>query len=251
MKPSALDAALRVIIGALSGVLWITAVCEIFADAFGLGVALSLIIGTLLAILALCPQQRLRTVPQWIRLGVGSVLLIICGFFLFLFVFGRFDSVTNAEDAIIVLGCRVRGTEPSKSLQNRLDRAVAYHRANPTALIIVSGGKGDDEDCSEAEAMSAYLQQHGVPASSIVPEDRSTSTAENFRFSKPLLDARFEHPYTVAFITNDYHILRASLIARQEGYGTVTHAAAPTPFRSFFAGGLRETCAVVAHWLHL
>ena len=251
MKSSVFDILLRVLIGALSLLLLITAACETVADAFGLGAALSVAIGAVLGVLALCPKRRLCAVPQWIRWSAGSVLLLVCGFFIFLFVFGRFDSVTNTEDAIVVLGCRVRGTEPSKSLQNRLDRAVAYHRANPAALIVVSGGKGDDEDCSEAEAMSTYLQRHGVPASSILLEDRSTSTAENFRFSKPLLDAHFERPYTVAFITNDYHILRASFIARQEGYGAVTHAAAPTPFRSMFAGGLRETCAIAAHWLHL
>ncbi len=251
MKTSVFDVVLRVLLGAVGGVLLVTAVCEIAADSFGIGTALSLLIGTVVLFIALCPQAWLYAVPRWIRCACGGLFLILCGFFLFLFIFGRFDSVTNAEDAVIVLGCRVHGTEPSESLKRRLDRAVAYHRANPSAILVVSGGKGDDEDCSEAAAMSAYLQRCGVPEASILLEDRSTSTAENFRFSKPLLEAHFGRPYTVAFITNDYHILRASSIAKREGFDSTTHAAASTPFRSLFASGLRETCAITAHWLRL
>ncbi|WEV41376.1 YdcF family protein [Bifidobacterium sp. ESL0682] len=58
-------------------------------------------------------------------------------------------------------------------------------------MFVVSGGQGADEQISEAEAMKRYLiEERGVPASSILKEDQSTTTFENLRNSKVIMDAR-------------------------------------------------------------
>ena len=62
---------------------------------------------------------------------------------------------------LLILGCRVRGLEITKSLRYRLDAALAYleqnekhskdNTQNKTIRIIVSGGQGPGEDISEAQ----------------------------------------------------------------------------------------------------
>ena len=54
-------------------------------------------------------------------------------------------------------------------------------------------------------------------------EDRSASTAENFAFSKAVLEEAGIDTDTavIAVVTNDFHLFRARLIAQREGLTTV------------------------------
>ena len=79
------------------------------------------------------------------------------------------------------------------------------------------------ENISEAEAMKRYLVSHGVDESRIITEDKSTSTWENFKFSKMILDERFPGA-SAAFVTTNFHVYRAGRVAimngiEAEGYG--------------------------------
>lgn len=121
------------------------------------------------------------------------------------------------EDAecIIILGAQVRGKRITNSLKRRLDAALLYLENHPRTKVIVSGGQGRGEDVSEAEAMSAYLIEKGVDRGRIYREERSVSTRENFRFSRKYTDPAQEK---VGIVTNGFHIYRAAMIAKQEGY---------------------------------
>ena len=165
------------------------------------------------------------------------------------YAYGRLDSVTYDEDALIVLGAGVRGEKISLTLQRRLDCALRYYEQNPNVLIVVSGGQGPQEDISEALAMERYLLRHGVPEANVLKEEHSTSTLENLQFSPALLDDRLSTPYTVALITNDFHIYRASTLARAQGFARVTSAHADTPWYTVIPNGMRECLAIAASWL--
>ena len=122
-----------------------------------------------------------------------------------------------------MLGCAVRGERVSLTLKLRLDAALKYLEHSPNTAVIVSGGKGDGENISEAEAMKRYLVSHGVDESRIITEDKSTSTWENFKFSKMILDQRFPGA-SAAFVTTNFHVYRAGRVAimngiEAEGYG--------------------------------
>ncbi len=145
----------------------------------------------------------------------GFLLFITC--IGFLAVSGQTDEVTYKEDAIIVLGAGIHGETVSRVLQMRLDTAAAYFEKNPKTVVVVSGGQGPGEDISEALAMERYLIEKGIPQDKIIKEDRSTSTLENFKFSKQLLDQYFDKDYQTAFTTNNFHIFRAKLVARASG----------------------------------
>ena len=91
-----------------------------------------------------------------------------------------------------------------------------------------SGGKGNNEVISEAEAISNYLKSKGIPESSIILEDKSTSTYENFRNSVNIIkETSGKTAPKIAFATTNYHVFRAGLLAarlriKAEGIGSKT-----------------------------
>ena len=54
---------------------------------------------------------------------------------------------------IIVLGAHVEGTRLTKALLERTRRALQYMEENPETKAVLSGGKGDGESITEAQAM--------------------------------------------------------------------------------------------------
>ena len=183
-------------------------------------------------------------VPAWIKgtvLGLLGAWLCLAAF---LFGYGWHDTADYREDAVIVLGAGLRGEEPGSELRSRLDQAIAYHAENPDALIVVSGGLGDQEQISEAEAMARYLIKAGLPEAQIIKEDQSTKTYENFLFSKAILDERLGEEYRIAFISNDFHLFRAGLMAADVGFEEVHRLHGATPIGSVLPCGLRECLAL-------
>ncbi len=187
------------------------------------------------------------------RVGRGLTVTAIAGLFgfaglaAFLVGFGSQPSATGTEDAVIVLGAAVHGSEPSRTLIGRLDAALAYRQTNPGALIVVSGGQGAQENLPEGVAMADYLIAQGVPSSAVVVEDRATSTEENLAFSRTLLDVRLKPGYRVVLVTDDFHVYRASRIARAAGLET-TWVGRATPWYFWAANFLREDLMVVKLW---
>ena len=53
---------------------------------------------------------------------------------------------------LVVLGAAVHGSTPSLSMTHRLEGALDYLEAYPDSVAIVSGGQGQGEDISEAQA---------------------------------------------------------------------------------------------------
>lgn len=118
---------------------------------------------------------------------------------------------------LIVLGCKVYGEHASRSLRERLDAALIYLKENPNSQCIVSGGMGEGEKISEAECMYRYLIKKGMDPSRIIKEDQSTSTRENLRFSKKIMEERGMGK-NIAIATSEYHQYRASQIAKSLGF---------------------------------
>ena len=160
---------------------------------------------------------------------------------------GERDHSALPADAVIVLGAGVNGETPSLMLQSRINAAAEYLNAHPDIPAVLSGGQGNGENITEAECMRRQLTAMGIGESRLLLEERSTSTAENFAFSKELLRQAGIDPETavVAVVTNDFHCFRAHLIAQREGL-TVLDVPAEVPWlllnanyyvREFFALG--------------
>lgn len=224
------------------------------ANAAWLAVTANLTLGT--AMVALLGLGSLACGIWFSRLTrhrvIGAVALLvvvaIIGLSSFLANYGTNDTALYDEEAVVVLGAAVHGSAPSNTLVGRLDAALAYHQRNPAALVVVSGGQGPQEDLPEAVTMRQYLVDHGVPEASIVVEDRSTSTEENFANSRALLDRLLPARYSVAFVTDEFHVYRAERIAASAGL-TATHVSSRTPWYFWPANYLRESVAVLLNWL--
>lgn len=147
-------------------------------------------------------------------------------------------------DCIIVLGAQVRERGvPCQALRHRLDTAARYLAAHPACQAIVSGGQGPNEPCPEARAMANYLVKHGIERSRIMQEDRSTSTVENIRFSRPLI-AGVE---AAGLVTNDFHLPRALAIARKQGLALRGIAAPSHPW--YLPNNLLRECLAIVKGL--
>ena len=90
-------------------------------------------------------------------------------------------------DYIIVLGAHVDGTRMTLALLERTRRALLYLEENPGTRAVLSGGMGDGERISEAEAMYRYLTEHGIDGGRLIREERSTNTKENLDYSLELI----------------------------------------------------------------
>ena len=136
--------------------------------------------------------------------------------------------VSNEADYLIVLGAGVRGTEPSEILQDRIDHAFVYLVEHPDAICIATGGKGSDENISEAQCIYDHLTVMGIAGERIWLEDQATSTIENFRYSIALIrENTGAEPGVVTVLSNEFHLYRASVMAQDCGL-TADFVAAPT-----------------------
>lgn len=117
-------------------------------------------------------------------------------------------------DYIIVLGAHVNGTRLSKALLERTRRALEYLEKNPGTKAVLSGGQGEGEAISEAQAMSEYLQEHGISRDRLILEDRSTNTKENLDFS---LEKIGTLETSVGVVTNHFHVFRGVAIGKKCG----------------------------------
>ena len=132
---------------------------------------------------------------------------------------GEQNHLDDPADAVIVLGAGVNGTVPSLALSTRIDAAAEYLSRHPQTPAVLSGGQGPGEELTEAQAMYSALTARGIDGGRLLLEERSTSTAENFAFSAALLrEAGFDTENgTFAVVTNDFHCVRARLLARRTG----------------------------------
>lgn len=216
------------------------------------GTAMVLLTGVALVLCGLFSRSILRATERgWSRIlkyvVLLSILFMVC-MVSFLVYMGQGGVVNEEADAVIVLGAAVHGTHVSRSLAHRLDRAIGYAKQNPKAVIVVSGGKGPQETITEAYAMEQYLLNKGVAKERIIKEEKATSTFENFRFSKVILDNCFEKDYDCVYVTNSYHLYRAGKIAEQAGL-RAKGLGAVTDWYYLPSAYMRESLAVMKFWL--
>lgn len=152
---------------------------------------------------------------------------------------------------VVVLGAGVNGSEPSASLRERLQAALTYLGEYPDAVLILSGGQGENEDLTEARCMYDWLRTHGVPAENLWLEEEATSTEENILFSLELIERKTgKRPVELGVISSEYHLLRAELLAQDQGVETVLTYPATTENPLYFANMfMREIVAIWQYYL--
>lgn len=150
-------------------------------------------------------------------------------------------------DYVIVLGAGLRKDTPTRTLVDRLDKALKYLNENPKSIAIVSGGQGKDETVSEAFAMKKYLAENGIDEARIIEESNSENTNENMHFSRTLIEKH--RGGSIAVISSDYHIFRSRRLAENAGFSPVMISAKTSLPPLFVNCLLREAFALVKAYL--
>ncbi len=224
-----------------------------FISSMNLGVVLPGLLGLPLVLMSVF-LPKLQSAGK-----LGQIILVVVAFgylaaaLLFGITWAVIDRQANkaaspGADALIVLGAGLRGEDPKLVLRLRMDTAISYLKKNPGTVAILSGGKGHDEQISEAEAMARYFEKEGIPSSRYIKEDASTNTRENFSYSYRIVRARFGADAKLAFVTTDFHIFRAERVAARQGI-LIEGLAAPDVWYLSLNNHLRECAAVWAYWL--
>lgn len=178
-----------------------------------------------------------------VYIGIGIVLLFI-SVEVFIYLYGSKQDKA-CVDYILVLGCLLYGDALSPALQRRMDAAIGCANKYPTLPIIVSGGKGDEEKCSEASAMKNYLLQHGIDEKRILVEDKSVCTYTNFAYTKKLLGSA---NYKLYVVSCDFHMYRAMSIGKNAGFMCYRWPAKSTTIKSI-KNFIREFGCIIYFWI--
>ena len=118
-------------------------------------------------------------------------------------------------DAIVVLGAAQYNGRPSAILKARLDHAIGLFEDGVAPYLVVTGGKAEGDRTTEAATARTYALGRGVPAGSILVEDKGRNTLESLRAVASLL--RTERLSTALFVSDRTHMLRVLRIARDTG----------------------------------
>ncbi|MBK1786575.1 YdcF family protein [Prauserella cavernicola] len=160
----------------------------------------------------------MSTSARWIRrtvLGVVLVaLLVVGGTALRVWYVARADERT-AVDTIVVLGAAQYNGVPSKIFEARLEHAKNLYESGVADRIVTSGGKGEGDAYTEAEAGANWLVEHGVPAESTLPVGEGTDTLRTLRAVADQIHARGWS--TVVLVSDPWHSLRAGTMAEDVG----------------------------------
>ncbi|PER31702.1 hypothetical protein CN485_15175 [Bacillus cereus] len=161
----------------------------------------------------------------------------------------QFNRPRRNQDFIIVLGSGLINDKVPPLLASRINKAIDFYwkqaAVNTPPTIIFSGGQGPDEGLPEAEAMQNYAIEKGIPLEHTVQENRSVNTYQNMCFSKEIMDSlNPEGKYRSIFTTNNFHLFRAGIYARQAGLNS-QGIGSKTAFYYWPNAMIREYVAIV------
>ncbi len=151
------------------------------------------------------------------------------------------------QSTVIVLGCQIRGSAPSITLVMRSRAAAEYLKGHPDAVAIATGGQGPDEDLTEGQCIFNLMTADGISPERIYIEDKSTSTDENIKNAKKIIDEN-NLSTDVAVATSEYHEYRAAMICKKNGLkaSSIPSRSSKRAKPTFFT---REVFGVWIQWL--
>ena len=155
----------------------------------------------------------------WLIVNLTTAINIICY---------PTSSIDQKADVAMVLGCPVKENKASNVFAGRLDHGIYLYKSGKVTKILIAGGKGNKTRLSEAEAGKNYILKMGVPEKDILTETSSTTTLENFEFSKPIL--KDNNLKSVLVVSDPFHMTRAMKMARDNG---INAHSSPTPTSYF------------------
>ncbi len=168
-------------------------------------------------------------------------------------------SLTNRAypaDFIVVHGSGLIRDNVPPLLAGRLKKGMSLlegpYDPDGNARIVVSGGRGSDENRTEASAMAEYLRDQGVSSEQILLEDQSRTTYENLVNAKAVMEKERPDGFSSVLVTSNYHTFRTAMFARSVGLKADV-VGSPTAKYYFPSAFLREFFALMVKqkYVHL
>lgn len=148
--------------------------------------------------------------------GAGLLLAFVLSVLMLIF---AYKPPEKPNTTVVVLGCKVNGSTPSLMLSDRINEAYDYLICNPEAACIACGGKGEDEDITEALAIKTTLVDMGIDAERIYLDETSVDTYENLQNAKTIAKDN-ELGTEIAIVTDGFHQMRSQMLAADCGFET-------------------------------
>lgn len=154
--------------------------------------------------------------------GAAGLVAVTAGAYMPFVISDARKNYNDKCDYLLVLGGNVIGADtPSSQLMERMKAAAKYLSENKNVIAVPCGGCfREGQKKSEARIIADYLIEHGIDKERIVLEDKSQTTYENFEFGSEIIkkhSGKDLDQISIAFLSSDYHIHRASIIAKRSG----------------------------------
>lgn len=147
-------------------------------------------------------------------LGIWMLMLSLLAWGQGLGALPRSGTVPKVQtDWIVVLGAAQYNGFPSPIFKGRLETALFLYQNGVAPRVVVTGGKQPGDAYSEGGAGCWFLRSKGVPESALTCEQGSHNTYQNLANIKPVVGDD-----KVLIVTDDPHLPRAMILARQLGY---------------------------------
>ena len=172
-------------------------------------------------------RRRPRPVAPRIALVLIGVLLTVWLTSAAGVVFWSHRDEAEPADAIVVLGAAQYVGRPSPVLRARLDHALDLWRRGLAPRLILTGGTGVGDTTSEAAVGRRYVMRRGVPEQAVITENRGKTTRESMRAVAAFM--RTQSDSTVILVSDPFHMLRLSVLARRLGLVPYTSPTRTSP----------------------
>ena len=166
--------------------------------------------------------------------GAAGIIALSAGIYMPFVISDSLKKFNDDCDYLLILGGNIIGADtPSPQLSERMKTAANYLNEHKEVVAVPCGGCfREGQKKSEAAIIGDYLISQGVAPERIILEDKSTTTYENFEFGVPIIEnhsGKKAENLRIAFLSSDYHMHRAGIIAKQSGISDVRRVSCPTP----------------------
>ena len=188
--------------------------------------------------------------PRWFRIGWKVALGVVV--ILALYVGGTFVQVWQASrddqaqeaGAIVVMGAAQYNGVPSPVFEARLDHGRELYEQGLSDVVVVTGGRQEGDEFSEAQAGALWLEERGVPEEALRLEVQGRNSWESLAASARFLEE--DGIDDVMIVSDPFHSKRLEEIASEVGLEAFVSPTTDSPV----SGGaelramVRETAAV-------
>lgn len=194
--------------------------------------------------MAFRPANVLRWLVRLVCAGMAGMVLLV-GIYPYMPFVKRAD---GTEKMMLVLGAPVIDGVPTSNLISRADGAAEWIRKYQDTMVFISGGKGGP--LTEAETMRNRIAEHGVSTERVYLETTATTTVENLILTRPMLEAAgWRSGEPLAITTSNFHCLRLSTLARENGYDNIRLNPVMTPLDAAPIRFFNDAILTLRHWL--